>query len=468
MSAKQQYRLTAQDRIRVFQIIFPALAEHLLSQTFSMVDSLMLGHSSDASTSLAAIGITSSIINLIICVVNGFTIGTTATVAWFIGQKKETEAAATARQMLLIGTAVGAALTLIFTASAEQMVHFLNPTDETVRTAAVEYYRILCIGYVFQSISFSISASLRGCGLTQYPMIYNLAANGANVILNYILIYGALGFPAMRLRGAAIATLISKIIAAGIAFALILLKKSPVRISFRKSFLPTKPIQKRVLTIGLTAALEQILLQFGNVLFVKIIAGLPKTDLSANSVVQTFNGFIWSIPSACAIASTTLMGMHMGEGRADKCRAFTGFIIWLSVGMTLGLSLLAAVFRVPFCRLMINDEAVLPIAAQLMIAAVFSAPGVAIHTQLSGALRAAGDTKTPLWASFLSLWIFRVGLGWLLVDYFQLGIFWGWIAMAFDQSARAIINGVRYKQERWRDKIEPKHCPQTIPDQAGA
>ncbi len=455
------YKLSRQERKAVLFMIFPALTELLLSHTFALIDSAMLGFSADATTSVAAVGLTSSLVGMIGNLIAAFTVGTTATVAWFLGSRHPEDAKATVRQTTTISGILGIVLTLVCTFGSKGIVGFMGSSDEAVRTAATEYFSIISIGYVFQFLTVNISAALRGAKITKYTMIYNLIANAANVGMNYVLIFGKLGFEPMGLKGAAIATTVSKILGFLIAIGVVCLKKSPVQISLKKSFVPRQRIMQRVIRISLTAMLEQLLLQGGNVLFTKIIAGIPKVDFSAYNIAGNITGFVWNISAACAVASTTYMGIGMGEGREDKCRGYTAYIVrtcflWMSVLTTV---LVAGAGFWP--RLFINDPDVISMAAKILpIAALYGLP-VAIHQPLAGALRSAGDTTSPLIASFASLWIFRVLLGWLLIRVFDLGIIFGTIAVAADQTVRAAINIILYRSGRWKKRISGQNSRST-------
>ena len=212
--------------------MLPALVELLLSQFFGMVDTIMLGRLPDSALVLTAVGITASPINLVVCVVTAFCIGTTATVAVFTGAGKSDRARSASRQSLLLLSAAGIILTVVCIAFAEPIIRFAGAEGETL-APSVSYYRLIAAGFFFQSVTISITASLRGVGITKLPMLYNLTAAGINVGLNYILIYGQLGCPAMGVEGAALATTLSKIISFLAAVFIMFFVKTPVSVQFQ-------------------------------------------------------------------------------------------------------------------------------------------------------------------------------------------------------------------------------------------
>ena len=442
------YKLTRRDVGFFLSIMLPALVELLLSQLFSMVDTVMLGRLPDSAVVLSAVGITTSPINLVVCVVTAFCIGTTATVAIFTGAGKNEQARCTTRQSLLLLSAVGVLLTVFCMTFAEPIIRFAGARPE-ILPAAVSYYRLIAAGFFFQSVTISITASLRGVGVTKVPMLYNLAAAAVNVGLNYILIYGKLGFPAMGIEGAALATTLSKVIAFIAAAGILFFGKLSVGIRRGDSFRPDLPILKRILKIGITSGMEQVILQSGAVLSTKIMAGIPTGDFAAYQIAASVEGIAWQPGGACCTASTTCMGQAIGEGRTDKAKAMIGMIFAAALGMSAVMVVLFLTCGRPIASIYTTDEAVAVTAARIMAYCSWALPGVSTHQTIAGALRGAGDTRTPMIASLCSLWIFRVALSYLLITVMGMGVIAMRVCISLDQLVRASINLIRYCQGKW-------------------
>lgn len=442
------YSLTRRDVRFFLSIMIPSLVELLLSQFFSMVDTIMLGRLPDSAEILTAVGLTASPINLVVCVVTAFCIGTTATVAVFTGAGKNDRARSTSRQSLMLLAAAGIVLTVVCIAFAEPIIRFAGAKEDTL-LPAVTYYRLIAAGFFFQSVTISITASLRGVGITRIPMLYNLAAAGLNVLLNYILIYGKLGLPAMGIAGAALATTLSKIVAFLAAVVIMFFLKTPVSVRKGDSFRPDPSILRRILKIGITSGMEQVILQSGAVLSTKILSVIPNVDFAAYQIASSAEGIAWQPGSACCTAATTCMGQALGEGRIDKAKAMTRMIYLTALSMSGAMVLLFLFCGRSIASVYTPDTAVAHTAAQIMIYCAISLPGVSTHQTIAGALRGAGDTKTPMIASLCSLWIFRVALSFLLVRVLGLGVLAMRICVTLDQLVRASINLIRYCRGKW-------------------
>ena len=445
------YKLTRRDVGFFLSIMLPALVELLLSQFFGMVDTIMLGRLPDSAVVLTAVGITASPINLVVCVVTAFCIGTTATVAVFTGAGKSDRARSTTRQSLMLLSIAGIVLTVVCVTFAEPIIRFAGAKDDTI-VQAVSYYRLIAAGFFFQSVTISITASLRGVGITKIPMLYNLTAAGLNVFLNYILIYGKLGCPAMGVEGAALATTLSKVISFLAAVCILFFGKTPVSIQRGDSFRPDIPILKRILKIGITSGMEQVILQSGAVLSTKILAVIPTVDFAAYQIASNVEGIAWQPGGACCTAATTCMGQALGEGRIDKAKAMTKMIFLTALTISGFVVLLFLFCGLPIAEIYTPDKAVALTASRIMFYCAIAIPGVSTHQTIAGALRGAGDTKTPMIASLCSLWIFRVALSFLLVRVLGLGVIAMRICVTLDQLVRASINLIRYCRGKWAIK----------------
>ncbi|MCQ2430964.1 MAG: MATE family efflux transporter [Clostridia bacterium] len=442
------YRPGKQDVRKFLSIMLPALVELVISQVFGMVDTMMLGNVPDSAPMIAAVGIATNPINLIVCVMTAFCIGTTAAIAWYTGAGEPDNARCAARQSLVIMTAAGLVLTAIAILFARPMMRFAGAKPETL-DFAVSYYRLIAAGFFFQAITISVTASLRGIGVTRVPMLYNLASASVNVLFNYILIYGKLGFPAMGISGAALATTLSKIVAFLSAVSIFFFGRQAISYRRGDSFRPKSVILKRIFRVGITAGCEQLLLQSGAVLTTKVVATVPTVDFAANQIAGSIEGLAWQPGQACNAASTTCMGQALGEGRADKAHGVT-MMIWCT-SLCFG-AVIAAVFLLfgeHITALYTPDSDIARNAARILAITASGLPGVCTHLPIAGALRGAGDTKTPLIASFCSLWIFRLVLSYLLIQVLGYGVAAARVAIAADQTVRGSINLIRYFCGGW-------------------
>ena len=449
-------KLTRDQRRYFRALLFPALIENLLSQIFLLIDSIMVGQMENSTPAVAAVGLSGAPINLIICICGGFFIGTTATVAWHRGANEMEEARSTVWQSMSIALLIAVVLTGASFFYAGGIMRFVcGKSDAEVLRIATLYYRINAVGFFFQILTMNITASLRGIGIAKLPMIYNLTGGAANVVLNYVLIFDAFGFPALGVAGAAIATVAAKVLSFLLSAACLFARKLPLRYSRGVRLLPSRALLTRFLPIALTSGAEQLVLQSGATLTAKIIAGLPTASLAANQIAQNLEGFAWSSSAACNVASTTLFGQSLGAGDEALGRRYLKQTLRWALGFAAVEMAVMCLCGSGLARLFSNDASLYSTVAKLLIISAVSLPFINIHQTVSGALRAAGDSVAPLIASILSLWVFRVGGGFLTLQLLDLGVYAYRWTLVCDQFVRCSCVCLFFHAGHWRKFLLP-------------
>lgn len=439
---------------RFYRILFPAIIEALFNQLFALVDNVMIGHIPNSTVAVAALSLCHSPINLIVCVMNAFFIGTTAVIAWYYGANDEEKMYETAHQSLMLAVFSGLALTVLTYAFAPQIMGFVCGKSETLETAVL-YYRTNAAGFFFQICAMCITACFRGKGITNIPMIYNISGNALNVVLNYILIYGKLGFAPMYVKGAATATVISKVIVFAAAMFYFVFNRNGFRPRREKfSLRLSEHVRHKMLSIGLASACEQLVLQSGATITSKIISLLPTEHIAALQITSNLESFAWSSGDACCTAATSLFGKSLGENREDRARAYFKLSeIWALIFAAAEILLFC--FGGNFiCRIFTNNTAIYDEIIKFLAIAAVGLPFINTHKTVSGALRGAGDSVAPLIASLISLWIFRVLLGYLLISVLNMGAeAYRWCLNA-DQFVRMTAMLIFYFTGHWKKHIK--------------
>lgn len=437
--------------IKILVIMLPAFVEMVLSQLFSMVDIVMLGRCSISTVAIAAVGLTNNPVSLVIGVTQAFCIGTTAAVAWSIGAGKPENARAVVRESLSLSVIISLVTGALLYFFAGDLVVFMGAKEDTFEYAR-DYLQIIALGFPFQIITMFVTASLRGAGLTRFPMVYNLIANGANVVMNYFLIYGKWIFPELGVRGAAIATSVSKVIAFVAAVAAIFLVKSEVRVRITESFMIHKNTITRIAEVGITAALEQLFMQLGFIFFTRIVSVLPTYIFSAHQIGLNINGLTWVPSQAYGVASTTLVGQSLGAGDKNAAVKYAKVINVFSLLTSLFIGVLYLLFSENIVSLYTDKEDVIKAAAAVLRLIAAGLPGISLQIPVAAALRGAKDTLTPLLANFFSVWVFRVGVAYIFVSVLGWGLNGAWFTIVLDQTCRAVIVCSRFASKKWLNK----------------
>lgn len=448
-------QLSKKDKHIFYSLMIPVIIETITIRILNITDSIMVGHIPNSTIAVAAIGLCSSPINLITSVISAIFIGTTATIAWYHGAKEHRKMRTVAFQSTILSIFIAILITATSIIFSDQLMGFVCGESETFPIAS-NYYKIIAYGFFFQIITANITALFRGIGITKVQTTYNVIGAIVNVFLNYVLIYGKLGLPALGAQGAALATTISQAVPFIIAIVILLKNKTELnfKLGFDKKLDPS--FKKRLLPIGLTSAGEQIALQLAAVFMTKIIATLPTEDIAVNQIVTQLEKFSLATGAGCRVAMTTLFGKCLGAKDEPKGRSYLRFALrWALIFAAIEFAIFF-LFGTQIASIFSNDTALYPVISSLLLVAAFELPFVNIQRTLTGALRGAGDSMAPLIASTISIWVVRVFLGYLIINVLDMGIYAYRFVLIIEQLIRCIIMGTFYLKGHWKKYAEAK------------
>lgn len=443
--------LDRDDMRRILVIMLPAMVELLMSQLFTMVDTMMLGHSSVSTVAIAAVGLTNTPFNLFNGMMNALNVGTTAAVAWAIGAKNQSAARSIARTAMTMNLIVGAAVTCILYFGAPTIITFMK-AEADAYPYAVDYLRVIALGMTPLMLTYGITGALRGAGKTKLPMLYNLFANLLNVIGNYALIYGRLGCPELGVTGAAISTTASRVVAFLLACGVLYFGKHPVRLSVWGDYRLHRQWLGRITRVGSTAAMEQLIMQIGFMMFALTVSGLGTQVFAAHQIALNVNGLTWMPAQAFGVAATAIVGQCLGAGDKIRARDFVRVIHRMSLGVA---ALIAVVFLLAsqhIAALYTTEVETARMAAVALKWIAVGLPGICTQIPVAAALRGAGDARFPLIASATGIWVFRVLVAPLFVHTFGWGLTGAWVSIALDQTTRATVVYGRFLTGKWMEK----------------
>ena len=420
-------------RMNIFHIVWPVFIEVLLGSLFGMVDMMMVGRIPEhAAQAVSAVGMTNQPVFLGLSFVQALNVGGTAIIARYYGAKKYKNISLVLKHVMLLAM-LGFVLpiSVLMILLAPYVLSFLG-ADASVIEVGSAYFRVIMLGFIFQSFSFTMTAALRGIGETKIPMRNNLIANSLNVFGNAVLIYGLFGFPVLGVTGAAISTALSNVIAMSLNLRYVLSKKSVLYLDFKEKFEFRFEMMKDLIRIGLPTALEQLALRVGIISFLNIVSGLGTNVYAAHQISLNILNLTYSPAQAFGITASRM------------CQRI-GFVI--AIGMSLFIffgSQTLAEFYSTEPEIIQNTMIALTIVA-------FIQPFQSHQLITSGALRGAGDTVWPLIAIFVGSILIRVSLGYIFVNIIGLGLAGAWYAVFIDQFIRWLIILFRFKSGKWKN-----------------
>ena len=301
----------------------------------SMADMIMVGRLGP--WAITSVGLSNQPMFVAMSVFIALNVGATALVARFVGAGEPHEASKVAKQALMIAVIMGVVLAAVSVSFAGEILHFMG-AEEDVIGPGTSYLKVVCLGLPVWAVTISLTAALRGAGDTRTPMTVNIVANLVNVVGNYLLIYGHLGLPRLEVKGAAVATTISRIVASILILAKVLKGGKVIKITVRDSFKFDMPIIKRILNVGIPAAIEQAVMRSGQMTFARIVSSFGTNTYAAHQIALNIEGFSFTPGMSFQIASTTLVGQSLGaKNRQGRASGWEAVRIGAIVGVFTGL-----------------------------------------------------------------------------------------------------------------------------------
>lgn len=425
----------------------PVIAENLLVTSVQMLDMIMVGRLGPAA--ITAVGLGNRPIFFALAAFMSLNVGATALVARLTGAGERGEASEAARQALILILGLAVVVAGVGLATGHHVISLMGAGPD-VKDAATAYFRIVISGIVFTGVSMGMSACLRGAGDTRTPLKVNAVANVVNVLGNYCLIFGHLGLPALGVSGAAVATVVARAIACALVLGVLLRRKSRVSVSLRGIHLRPDLI-RRILKVGLPASGEQFILRGGQVVYARAVAALGTLAYASHQIALTVEGLSFMPAMGFAAAATTLVGQNLGAGKPD--RAERAALETLRLGLlVMGAAGCIFFFGAGGLVGLYTDHPDVHAGGVLCLRLIALAqPALATHFILAGALRGAGDTRFTMVSTTVGIWVFRVGLAYLLALTLGLGLLGAWLAMAADICARAVLIYARFRRSAWKE-----------------
>lgn len=411
---------------RNIAIAVPVMLTQAGQVTVNLADNIMVGHLGTAE--LAAVSFANSILIPGMVFGIGFSQGLTPHVGQSFGRKDYKTAGHLLQNSLVLNTLLAVFLTLLMYIVGSLM-GYMGQSEEIIKLAE-GYYSIQLYSILPFLIFFGLRQFSEGIGITKYAMYITLIANGVNIFLNWVLIYGKLGMPQMGVNGAATATLISRIIMAA-SFILIFIKNEDYHRFFKYFSKKLTDIDKMrdILKTSIPLSLQTLTEITAFSISAVMVGWLGKVPLASHQVAMSMSSFSFMLALGVGAAATIRVSHQYGAGDYKAMRHAGFASIHLSVALMSISGLAYLIFNRQIPWLFTEDPQVRSLAATLLL--ISAAFQIFDAIQLSGlaCLRALSDVKKPLYISILSYYLICLPLGYLLGFTFGLGTVGVWIGL---------------------------------------
>ncbi len=393
---------------------------------------------------VAAVGLGLQSLMFVFAVLTLFHVGTNALISRFYGAKKMKQASVALATLLRFALLVSLPILVLWYFGASY-VYVLFGTAPEVVSLGSSYVQVLTLMLPFVFIKLVMVTALNATGDTKTPMYIKIASIVLNIGLNYLLIFGHFGFPALGVVGAAIATVIVNILELGVYMLLYVTKRTP----FTPLMHHSKTLLRRALKVGVPASVERSLTFASFMLFTAIIAHYGTEALAGYQIGLRIEGIAFMPGIGFTIAAMALMGQGLGAKKPEQSREDVLLVLKYATGLMFFLSFFMIFTPEYIVQFFTNDiQTIKEASLYLQIVGLSQIP-LAFNFVLSGALRGAGDSKRTLRINLTSLWLVRIIPAFLLSWYFE-EIIWIYIAMISDTFIKALLLWRAFDRGEWQ------------------
>ena len=445
-----QYKANSLNR-KLLSIASPIAVQGVVTATLTMVDNLMVGILGE--TELAAVGVGSQLFMVHYMLLFGVLSGSATFLAQFYGT----------RDMVNIRKVIGFAFTLlavlgifffVLTNCLTDAVLSIYTGDPAVKSLAAAYLRINSWSFLLLAFSSPMEMAFKATQQVRLPMIVSAAVFVSNVFINYILIFGKLGFPELRVAGAAAGTLSARIIEVTLNMYFAFRKSNEFRGSIPSFFGWDPELIRRVIRNATPTTLNEFFWGFGQTMYVAAFNRIGTTAYAAyqaaNSLFNIFNFASFSVGDAALI----LVGEKLGEGNKKYAWELSGHILKVAVKVGLVLGATVIVLSKPLSLIFnLSDQGKTYTFYILIVFGATMAIDLINGVLIAGVLRAGGDTRFTMLVECGSIWLIAVPLAFMSALVWHLPIHLALLMTRTESLIKVVILSSRYRSKKWMNTV---------------
>ncbi|EJN60720.1 MATE family efflux transporter [Halogranum rubrum] len=442
----------------MLNLAWPMVAIQLLQVAYNVADTFWLGAlSADA---VGALSLAFPLIFLLISVGGGFTTAGTILVAQYMGADSEGKAGHIAGQTLSFVTIVAVGIAIAGFLLTDAMLGLL-PADEATAAQIIplasDYMRLFFLGMPALFGFFMFTSLMRGYGNTRTPLVVMLVSVVVNVVLDPFLIFGWWVFPALGIEGAAIATVFSRVVATVIGLYVLFGTNAGPTIEL-PDLVPRLDDVRDIVRLGVPSALEQSTSSMAMILLTGMVATFPPAVVAAYGLGNRLISLAFLPAMGMSQAIDTVVGQNLGAGKPERAQRASYLAMKLVAVVMVGVAVVAWLFPEPIVGVFISTKtaqaaATIAHASDYLrtVAVMFAFMGV-LQVAL-GTFRGAGNTRTALVFSMVTLWLGRLPATY----YFVFVEGWGptgiWVAVAIGDVVGCIAAVAWLSRGTWKESI---------------
>ncbi len=399
---------------------------------------------------VGAMGAGNQVMDLFMTIFNFLSIGCSVVVAQALGAKKNDLASNVIHASVTSNTIFGVFSAAIIYVFGYNILNLLNVPKELINES-FSYLHILGFALLFDGIGMVLAAVLRVYNFATGVMLTSVLMNVITIFGNAIALFGWFDLPNLGLQGVALSTLVGRLI--GVFVLLYMLTRvAKVKIFISKLLIVPFEILKKILTIGLPSAGENLLWMAQYMVAFGFVASMGEASLSVQTIYFQITLLILLCGASISVANEVIVGHLVGASEFNEAYTRTFKALKIGVFITLIVVLIAYVLRNQIMDALNLNKNLRAIMLPLFTLSIFLEAGRTFNIVIVNALRASGDAKFPLATGLIFMWGLSLPLGYFLGIYLGWGIIGVWIGFCADEWLRGLANTWRWRSKEWQSK----------------
>lgn len=431
----------------ILSIAVPVVLQNMITIGVNIMDTLMLGNYGEIQ--LSASSLANEFINIYHIMCMGMSMGAAVLTAQYYGAGNNPSLKKIVTIVLRMGLVIAAVFTVVTLLFPEELMQLYTP-DEAVIEKGVLYFRISAVTYVLLGVSLILTNILRTVHQVRFPLVLSIVTFLVNVFFNWVFIYGRLGAPEMQIEGAALGTVIARLVECGSLVTYFFVFDKRIGYRIKDLFMKCGDHVRVYITYAIPVMVSDTLLALGNSAVSIIMGHIGASFVAANSIISQTVRLSTVFNQGLSSASSVITGNTLGKGERDK--AYHQGVTFLCLSILIGLA--AAVIILLISPLLVESfnitQETKDIAYQLMASVSVMMVFQTVQSVLTkGVLRGGGDTRFLMLADILFLWLASIPLGYLCGLVWHLSPFWIYAALKIDWVIKSVWCIFRLRSKKW-------------------
>ncbi|MCM1058277.1 MAG: MATE family efflux transporter [Firmicutes bacterium] len=438
------------EKIVIFTI--PMLIGNIAQQLYNTVDSIVIGKYV-GDNALAAVGSAAPIMNLLLVLFVGISVGAGVMVSQYFGARQREELSVTIGNCVTL-TGIASLIIMVLGALLSRPLLELLNTPDSIIDWCTSYLVILMVGCVGSAYYNILCGILRGLGDSISALVYLLVATGINIVLDIVFVANL----DLGVAGVAYATVIAQAVSAVLCFVRLMRMKETF--DFKKEYLKMKKkYSMEIIRLGLPSGINQAIFSLAMVVVQSLTNSFGEMVIAANVIIMRVDGFAMMPNFSFGTAMTTYAGQNVGAQRMDRVEQGTKQGTLIAVATSAVITLMILLFGRYLMAIFSDTEELVLLSANMMKILAAGYIAMAVTQSLSGVMRGAGDTTTPMWISLIVTVLIRVPLAYGIAYLTRTPELPNgryeclWVSLLLSWVLGAAITYICYRRGKWKEKF---------------